>query len=592
MHLKNKLLLSIALTTSSALLTLPAITVAQNHDWPSYGGDNGSSKYSPLDQITADNVSELGIAWTWDSVDNATVANNIAEGNSSLVPAGYKGTPLVIDGTMYATTSFGRVVALDAASGEQLWVFDTESWRMGRPANLGFNTRGAAYWEGNGKQRLFFATNDSYLWSIDAETGEVDTAFGTDGRVDLTEGLRREINRRAYGVVSPPLVSNDKVIVNSIVNDGPGSIEMPPGDVRAFNPETGDVEWVFHTIPQPGEFGNDTWLEGSWEYTGNTNVWTIMSADDELGIVYLPVGTPTNDWYGGKRPGDNLFAESLVAVNVHTGERLWHFQTVHHGLWDYDLPAAPTLVDITVDGRAIKAVAQISNALGTVNPVVEIVRLSQAHGVPVLVDGAQAVGHEPVDVQALGCDFYALSGHKMYAPTGIGALYGRQRLLEAMPPWQGGGEMIRRVTFKVTEYNDLPHRFEAGTPHIAGAIGLGAAIDYLVELGMEHIARYEQVLLAYASQALCEVPGLRLIGTAHNRAAILSFVLEGTHPHDVSTILEKEGIAVRAGHHCAMPVMAHFGVPATTRASLALYNTRADIDALVQGLQVVKKTFA
>jgi quinoprotein glucose dehydrogenase len=226
--------------------------------------------------------------------------------------------------------------------------------------NLGYNTRGVAYWARGDKKRLFFATYDSYLWSIDVVSGTPDENFGDAGRVNLTLGLGREFDRQLYGVVSPPLVTNDRVIVNSAIHDAPSSIEMPPGDVRAFNPDTGEMEWIFHTIPQAGEFGNDSWEDGSWEYTGNTNSWTIMSADDELGIVYIPIGTPTNDWYGGKRPGDNLFAESLVAVRAETGERIWHFQTVHHGLWDYDLPAAPTLIDINVDGRPIKAVAQIS----------------------------------------------------------------------------------------------------------------------------------------------------------------------------------------------------------------------------------------
>ncbi len=230
----------------------------------------------------------------------------------------------------------------------------------GRPNNLGYNTRGVAYWERGGKQRIFYATYDSYLWSLDAETGEPDAAFGDGGRIDLTLGLGRTFERVLYGVVSPPLVSNGVVVVNSTVHDAPGSIEMPPGHVRAFNPDSGEMEWIFHTIPQAGEFGNETWENGSWEYTGNTNSWTIMSADDELGIVYIPIGTPTNDWYGGKRLGDNLFAESLVALRADTGERVWHFQTIHHGLWDYDLPAAPTLLDITVDGRPIKAVAAIS----------------------------------------------------------------------------------------------------------------------------------------------------------------------------------------------------------------------------------------
>ncbi len=345
-------------TTVTLLLLIPLLAAAQ--DWPSYGGDNGSRKYSPLTQINTQNVSNLSIAWSWNSVDNATVAENIAAGNSSAVPAGYKATPIVIDGIMYVPTSFGRIVALDAASGNQLWAFDTRSWEGGRPLNLGYNTRGVGYWEGENKKRIYLATNDAYLWSVNADDGIPDTQFGDNGRVDLTLGLGKEVDRRDYGVVSPPLVSNDKVIVNSIINDGPRSIDMPPGHVRAFNPETGQVEWIFHTIPQPGEFGNDTWENGSWEYSGNTNVWTIMSADDELGIVYLPTGTPTNDWYGGKRLGDNLFAESLVAVDVNTGERIWHFQAVHHGLWDYDFPAAPTLVDITVDGRPIMAVAQIS----------------------------------------------------------------------------------------------------------------------------------------------------------------------------------------------------------------------------------------
>ncbi|MBL6744423.1 MAG: pyrroloquinoline quinone-dependent dehydrogenase [Pseudomonadales bacterium] len=348
------------ISISSAIILASSVINANAQDWPSYGGDNGSSKYSPLDQINAENVDQLEIVWEWLSLDNATVASNLADGNNRAVPAGYKATPLVVDGIMYVSTSFGRVVALDAANGELRWSFDTRAWEAGRPMNLGYNTRGVAYWARGDKKRLFFATYDSYLWSIDVVSGTPDENFGDAGRVDLTLGLGREFDRQLYGVVSPPLVTNDRVIVNSAIHDAPSSIEMPPGDVRAFNPDTGEMEWIFHTIPQAGEFGNDSWEDGSWEYTGNTNSWTIMSADDELGIVYIPIGTPTNDWYGGKRPGDNLFAESLVAVRAETGERVWHFQTVHHGLWDYDLPAAPTLIDINVDGRPIKAVAQIS----------------------------------------------------------------------------------------------------------------------------------------------------------------------------------------------------------------------------------------
>ncbi|MBT3522944.1 MAG: pyrroloquinoline quinone-dependent dehydrogenase [Gammaproteobacteria bacterium] len=329
-------------------------------DWPSYGGDNGSQKYSTLDQVNASNVADLVTAWSWESPDNATVADNIAQQNYRAVPAGFKATPIVIESVMYVPSSFGRVVALDAASGEEKWVFDTEAWSSGRPANLGYNSRGVGYWSSEDKQRIFFATNDANLWSIDAVTGLPDSSFGDGGKIDLSLGLGREIDKRQYGVVSPPLVTNDIVVVNSIINDGPTTKEMPPGNVRGFDPRTGDIVWMFETIPQAGAFGNETWENGSWEYTGNTNSWTIMSADDELGIVYLPIGTPTNDWYGGLRHGDNLFAESLVAVEAKTGKRLWHFQMVHHGVWDYDLPAAPTLVDLTVEGKKIKAVAQIS----------------------------------------------------------------------------------------------------------------------------------------------------------------------------------------------------------------------------------------
>jgi cysteine desulfurase/selenocysteine lyase len=237
------------------------------------------------------------------------------------------------------------------------------------------------------------------------------------------------------------------------------------------------------------------------------------------------------------------------------------------------------------------AVAHVSNALGTVLPVREMIALAHARGVPVLLDGAQAVPHMSVDVRALDCDFYAFSGHKMFAPTGIGVLYGRESLLEAMPPWQGGGDMILKVSFEGTTYNSLPYKFEAGTPNIAGAVGLGAAIDYLEALGLDRIEQYEHQLLDYATGTLSEVPGLRLIGTARQKAAVLSFVLEGIHAHDLGTILDSEGIAIRTGHHCAMPVMDFYGVPATARASLAFYNTRAEIDRLATSLRKAREVF-
>jgi cysteine desulfurase/selenocysteine lyase len=238
------------------------------------------------------------------------------------------------------------------------------------------------------------------------------------------------------------------------------------------------------------------------------------------------------------------------------------------------------------------AVTHVSNALGTINPVAKIIEAAHSRGIPVLLDGAQAIAHMPVDVRALDCDFYAFSGHKLYGPTGIGVLYGKRALLDAMPPWQGGGDMIRSVSFsKKTEFNDLPWKFEAGTPNIAGAIGLGAAIDYLSTVGMDALEAHESELLQYATTALSGIGGVRLIGTAVEKSGILSFVVDGVHAHDVGTILDDENIAVRVGHHCAMPTMERYGVPATVRASLALYNTREEIDGLVRGLIGVKEMF-
>ncbi len=252
----------------------------------------------------------------------------------------------------------------------------------------------------------------------------------------------------------------------------------------------------------------------------------------------------------------------------------------------------PGAVESMINARTrLVGITQVSNALGTVNPVAGIIRLAHAVGAVVLVDGAQAVPHLAVDVTALDCDFYVFSGHKLYGPTGIGVLYGKQALLEKMPPYQGGGDMISQVTFKKTTYNDLPYKFEAGTPHIAGVVGLGAAIDFVHSVGLEAIAAHEDRLLAYATQLAEGFEGLKIIGTVPGKASILSFVLKGVHPHDIGTILDNEGVAIRTGHHCAMPVMDHFVVPATARASFALYNTTAEVDALFGALRRVEELF-
>jgi cysteine desulfurase/selenocysteine lyase len=314
----------------------------------------------------------------------------------------------------------------------------------------------------------------------------------------------------------------------------------------------------------------------------------------------------------GTTEGINLVASSWGHKNVREGDEIVISAMEHHSNivpWQMLCESTgATLRVIPIDDRGeliieeyarllnprtkMVAVAHVSNALGTINPVGEIISMAHRAGALALIDGAQAAPHLKVDVIALDADFYALSGHKMVGPTGIGILYGKSKLLNAMPPYQGGGDMIKTVTFEKTTYADLPYKFEAGTPNIAGGIGLGAAVDYLNNIGLNRIAAYEHELLVYGTQALEQIPGLRMIGTAREKAAVLSFVIEGIHPHDIGTVLDRMGIAVRTGHHCAQPVMDRFGVPATTRASLAFYNTTREIDALAAGLRKVKEIFS
>ena len=296
------------------------------------------------------------------------------------------------------------------------------------------------------------------------------------------------------------------------------------------------------------------------------------------------------------QPGDEIVISWLEhhanivpwqMVCEQTGAKLRVIPITRRGEVDFD-----AFLGLLGERTRLLALAHVSNALGTVVPVDRFIREARRRGIPVLLDGAQAAPHLKVDVQALDCDFYCFSGHKMCGPTGIGVLYGRESLLEAMPPWQGGGDMILAVSFERTVYNALPYKFEAGTPHIAGAIGLAAAVDYLEALGLERIAAAEQSLLEYATQRLLEVPGLEIVGTAPHKAAVASFTVAGVHPHDLGTILDAEGVAIRTGHHCAMPVMDFFGVPATARASFAFYNTRAEIDCLVAALRVAREMLA
>ena len=324
---------------------------ATNGEWRSYGGDTGSTKYSDLDQINEDNVENLQIAWRWRSVDYELKDTHpdLRFNNVLLV------TPLKVGDALYTSTNVGQAAAIDPATGQTRWTY--HALEDGAGSARARATRGVAYWTDGSEERILLISGE-YLVALDAKTGRPFRDFGEDGKVNLARGMGPLLEQYRWNAA--PLVCRDVVIVGVALSDNPRVKEMPPGYVRAYDVRTGELRWRFNPISQPGELGNETWEAGSWEYSGNANVWTLMSADEELGYAYLPFSTPTNDWYGGHRPGDNLFAESLVCVECATGERVWHFQMVHHGLWDYDNPAAPNLVDITVDGRPIKAVAQVT----------------------------------------------------------------------------------------------------------------------------------------------------------------------------------------------------------------------------------------
>lgn len=331
-----------------------------SQEWRHAGADHSSAKYSPLDQIDANNFSSLEIAWRWKSAD-LRLDEGVGYGT-----ADYRAVPLVVNGTMYVNTNHGMVAALDPISGEELWVFDPESYRFGPPIQTNIMIRGIEYWTDGNIERIFVATLGKQLLSLDIDTGLPDPNFGEGGYIDLSQNLGRlEFESNFITAGAAPIAVGDSLIVGSKIFDYGMYNRSPPGFVRAFNTYTGELKWRFNTIPQEGEEFTETWENNSWRTTGNTNVWTFMSADDQAGIVYLPTSTPTNDYWGGMRLGENLFAESLVALDADTGERLWHFQTVHHGLWDYDLASAPNLVDIVVDGRPIKAVAQVSKTAFT-----------------------------------------------------------------------------------------------------------------------------------------------------------------------------------------------------------------------------------
>ena len=367
----------------------------ENGEWRSYAGNIAGQKYSPLDQIDADNFSQLTLAWEWESVDRTlsrttpdgaewradldTIVESLIADTPDLYrdgqspnPSRFQATPLMIGGVLYFNTPLSQGVAVDAETGETLWVFNPKSYEEGTPSMSGpWTQRGVAYWtDGEEDERIFWGTGNGYIVCVQALTGAPCPDFGPDGNgmVDAMVGIPRVdreardyLNAMLYSINSPPIVVRDRVIHGSHIADVRVTKEAPPGWVRAWNVRTGEHEWDFHTVPNSAdEFGADTWQNQSWRFSGNANVWSMLAGDNDLGHVYLPTGTTTNDYYGADRPGDNLFSESIIAVDVETGQRVWHFQAVHHGLWDYDFPTHPNLVDITVDGRNIRALAQVS----------------------------------------------------------------------------------------------------------------------------------------------------------------------------------------------------------------------------------------
>ena len=400
------------------------------------------------------------------------------------------------------------------------------------------------------------------------------------------------------------LVREDFPILKQTVNgrplvylDNAATSQKPQSVIDAlvsyYTTENSNVHRGVHTLSQ----------QATDDYEGaRSKVRQFINASDDREIIFVR----------GTTEGINLVAQSFGKQHLHEGDEIVISAMEHHSNivpWQMlceERRARLRVVPINDAGELLLdeyesllgpqtklvSITHVSNALGTINPAKQIVDIAHGRGIPVLLDGAQAVPHSSVDVRDLDCDFYVFSGHKVYGPTGIGVLYGKSELLEAMPPYQGGGEMIKSVTFEKTLYNTLPHKFEAGTPNIAGSIGLGAAIDYVTALGMDRIGAYEHQLLEYGTECLNSLSNVRLIGTARDKSAILSFVMEGVHPHDIGTILDSEGVAVRTGHHCAQPVMERFGIPATARASLAFYNTKEEIDALVKAIDRVIEVFS
>ncbi len=445
-------------------------------EWPAYAGTYGSARYSPLTQIDRSNAKELHVAWRWKSPDQA-----VKDANPKVGPSrANESTPLMVGGTLYTSTSFSQVAAIDAATGDTKWVFDPKVYEngLGIPANDGWLHRGVAYWRSGDDERVVMLTAFAQMIALDARTGKPVPTFGTDGRVDLTQGLRRPVDRDYYTMSSPPVIVRGVIVVGSSVMDWWGRRPSPPGDVRGFDVVNGRLLWIFHTVTQGGEPGVETWEMESWKEAGNANVWAPMSADEELGYVYLPVSTPTNDYYGGHRPGGGLYGDSLVCLDAATGSKVWHYQLVHHGLWDYDTPAAPNLIDITVGGQRVKAVAQVTKQAF-------VYVFDRVTGKPVW-----PIEEQPVPASSVPGESAARTQPFPTTPAPIDIQGVRDEDLIDLTP-----ELRKEAIDIVAKYDHGPlftPPSERGTIQVPGVAGggnwAGAAID--PETGMLYVATY------------------------------------------------------------------------------------------------------
>jgi len=353
----RKLAVAVAITSMAA----SGVTFAAKHaNWTEYNGDKSGSKYSEAPLVTTKSVKNMSVAWEWSMPDN-----QLWKDNADLRTWMNQSTPLAIDGVIYSSSPMSTVSAVDGETGKTIWTYDPEAYTLGSPPNLGFISRGLTYWEEGSDKRIIIGTADGYLIALNAKTGKPIESWGDNGRVDMTKGLLKAVDRANISLTSPPIICGNQVIPSMAVLDSfavgrPPMKDHPPGDIQAFDIKTGERSWVFHNPPQKGEVGNESWDTDAYENIGGMNMWARPSCDEENGLVYLPFSTPTNDFYGGERPGDGLFGESLVALDVNSGKVSWYYQLVHHGLWDYDIPTAPNLMDLTVDGKKIKAAVQVT----------------------------------------------------------------------------------------------------------------------------------------------------------------------------------------------------------------------------------------